>query len=110
MIQDKFWTQRVPGKAALVTGAASGIGRATALLLARHGAAVVCADILAVGAEDTAAVIAKNGGSASPFCFDVTSESDWRAAIQQVMALHTGLNILVNCAGHFVPGFRPSPL
>jgi len=57
----------VIGKVALVTGAASGIGRATAVVLARHGAAVVCADIDVVGARDTTVLITKRDKQPRPF-------------------------------------------
>jgi len=92
-------TTRVSGKVALVTGAASGIGRATACLLARQGAAVICADVATGGAEDTARSIAGDGGMASPLHLDVTSESDWQVAMEQVLARQSRLDILVNCAG-----------
>jgi meso-butanediol dehydrogenase/(S,S)-butanediol dehydrogenase/diacetyl reductase len=55
---------RVTGKVALITGAASGIGRATAVALANQGAAVFCADIKLAGAEKTAAEIVAAGRSA----------------------------------------------
>jgi len=92
-------TGRVAGKVALVTGAASGIGRATAIVLARHGAAVVCADIATAGAEDTATLIAKDGQTASAIRLDVTFEPDWKSAMQQIFAAHNRLDVLVNCAG-----------
>src|SRR3989442_1455478 len=77
-------TGRVISKVALVTGAASGIGRATATVLARHGAAVVCADIATAGAEDTAMLIAKDRLTASAIRLDVTLEPDWQAAMEQI--------------------------
>ena len=56
---------RLEGKVAMVTGAASGIGRATARTLAREGAAVMCADINTEGAQETADAIAAAGGTAA---------------------------------------------
>jgi NAD(P)-dependent dehydrogenase (short-subunit alcohol dehydrogenase family) len=90
---------RVAGKAALVTGAASGIGRAAAVALAEHGAAVVCADLNRAGARETADAIAAAGGSAWPCELDVTSEPAWEAAMGQVTKAAGGLDVLVNSAG-----------
>ena len=87
------------GKIALVAGAASGIGRATALLLAREGAAVCCADIDAEKADATAELIVESGGNASPGRLDVTSEDSWREALDQVTDRFGRLDVLVNSAG-----------
>jgi NAD(P)-dependent dehydrogenase (short-subunit alcohol dehydrogenase family) len=84
---------------ALVTGAASGIGRATALTLADHGATLVCSDLNVAGAEEVAATISAAGGAAWPLCLDVTSEGDWSRALEQVREKHQQLDIVVNCAG-----------
>jgi 3(or 17)beta-hydroxysteroid dehydrogenase len=85
---------RVTGKVALVVGAASGIGRATAALFSRQGALVWCADRNEPGALETAASFA--GRSAS---LDVTSEADWEAVIAEVVATHGRLDVLANSAG-----------
>ncbi len=74
-------TGRVKDKVALVTGAASGIGRATALLLAREGARVTVTDIDEPAAQRVAEVITENGGEAIWTKLDVTIESDWQAAL-----------------------------
>jgi NAD(P)-dependent dehydrogenase (short-subunit alcohol dehydrogenase family) len=90
---------RVAGKVAFVTGAASGIGRATAFALANQGAAVGCADIHPAGAEETAAGVVAAGGAAWPCHLDVTSEPAWQTAMEQVIHRHGHLDIAVNCAG-----------
>ena len=90
---------RATGKMGLVTGAGSGMGRATALLFARHGAKVTCADIATTSAEDAVRDIAKEVGAASACHLDATSEKDWQEIMEQVLAVHGRLDILVNCAG-----------
>ncbi|MFD4132272.1 SDR family NAD(P)-dependent oxidoreductase [Streptomyces goshikiensis] len=70
------------GRTALVTGAASGIGRATALLLAEAGAAVHCTDRDERGLTETAALIAKAGGSATAHPLDVTDRTAVRDAVR----------------------------
>ncbi|AZM91567.1 MULTISPECIES: SDR family NAD(P)-dependent oxidoreductase [Streptomyces] len=69
------------GRTALVTGAAGGIGRATALLLARAGAAVHCADRDERGLAETASLISADGGSATAHPLDVTDRAALRAAV-----------------------------
>lgn len=69
------------GRTALITGAASGIGRATAVLLAEAGAAVHCADRDEQGLAETAALIAKAGGAATTHPLDVTDRAAVRAAV-----------------------------
>jgi 3(or 17)beta-hydroxysteroid dehydrogenase len=98
-IQPDKSVQRAAGKVAFVTGSASGIGRATALLLARHGASVICADIDLVGARVTVGNIQQAGGVASEMKLDVTFEADWKEAIDESLARHARLDVLVNCAG-----------
>lgn len=91
---------RMKDKVALVTGAASGMGAATARLFAREGArAVVVADVLDDDGEAVVAEIRKAGGTASYVHLDVTSEAGWQAAVDQTVAAHGGLNVLVNNAG-----------
>jgi NAD(P)-dependent dehydrogenase (short-subunit alcohol dehydrogenase family) len=92
-------TQRVLGKVALVTGAASGIGRSTALLFARHGAKVICADVNVAGAAATAADARKADGIAYEVQLDVTSESSWQRVIAESLERYSNLHVLVNCAG-----------
>jgi len=84
---------------ALVTGAASGIGRATAMLLARHGATLLCADVDVAGAAATAVTIRQTGGVASELQLNVTLESDWARALSLGLERNGRLDVLVNCAG-----------
>jgi NAD(P)-dependent dehydrogenase (short-subunit alcohol dehydrogenase family) len=92
---------RLRGKAALVTGAAQGIGRATALSLAREGARVLLTDLNAEGTKEWAAAINDELGAGSAFAArqDVTSESDWKDAIAAARDTLGGLSVLVNNAG-----------
>ncbi|HEY9744354.1 MAG TPA: glucose 1-dehydrogenase [Coleofasciculaceae cyanobacterium] len=90
---------RVDGKIALVTGAASGIGRATALLLAREGAKVAVTDINERQAQETAEAILQEGGQALWQSLDVTEESDWEAAISHILQTWRQIDVLVANAG-----------
>ncbi len=86
-------------KVALVTGAAQGIGRATALLLAREGAAVAVADVNARDAEAVAEQIRAGGGKARAWTLDVSKEAEVAAVIAEVGKEFGRLDILVNNAG-----------
>jgi NAD(P)-dependent dehydrogenase (short-subunit alcohol dehydrogenase family) len=86
-------------KVACVTGAASGIGRATALLLAREGAIVVATDIQADKGPGLIAEIEGNGGRGCFLAHDVAEEDQWRAVVAGIRARHGRLDILVNNAG-----------
>ena len=91
--------QRVQAKVAIVTGAGSGIGRATAILLASEGANVVAADIATEAARSCVEEIADQGGKATAIAHDVADEGSWKAAIDTVLEQQRRLDILVNNAG-----------
>lgn len=91
--------QRLAGKTAVVTGAASGIGRETALLFAREGARVVVVDRNIEGARKTCAEIENGGGQALAFELDVTSEPGWSALMAEVESAFKQVDVLTNSAG-----------
>ncbi len=86
-------------KRALITGGASGIGRATALLFAEAGAAVALADINDTQGQATAQEIVESGGQAFFIHCDVTRAEDCQRAVQHAVARLGGLDILFNNAG-----------
>lgn len=88
----------------LVTGAGSGIGRATALRFARNGAHVVATDIDLDSAQATAAMIRGRGGSGSATRLDVADPPDWERVADAVAAEHGVPDVLVNNAGLVVGG------
>lgn len=91
--------KRVEGKTAIVTGAASGLGRASALMLAREGARVVVTDVLeAEGAKVRDEIVAV-GGEAIFVRHDVASEADWIAVMKATQQRFGGVDVLVNNAG-----------
>lgn len=90
---------RVAGKIALVTGAASGLGEASARLLAREGAKVVLADINDAAGKRVLRQIKAQGGQGIFVQLDVAREEDWAAAMALVKKRFGRLNIAVNCAG-----------
>ncbi len=90
---------RVEGKVALVTGGGSGIGRASALTLAREGAAVVVTDLNARTAEETAAMIAEAGGQARAMAQDTTDEARWGEVMASIRETEKRLDIVLNNAG-----------
>jgi len=89
----------VEGKVALVTGAGSGIGEATALLFAAEGAAVAVLDRHAAAAERVADSIVAAGGTATAHAADVTDVEQMQAAVDAAVAAHGRIDIAHNNAG-----------
>ncbi len=91
--------RRLEGQTAWISGAASGIGEATAHLFAEEGANVALTDVQVDRGEAVRAAIAAKGGNAIFLPVDVSVEEDVRSSIAETVARFGGLNILVNCAG-----------
>jgi NAD(P)-dependent dehydrogenase (short-subunit alcohol dehydrogenase family) len=87
------------GKVALITGAARGIGRGTALLFAGEGAQVAVADLTADGVKETAALITKAGGEATAIVVDVSKPADVSAMMAATLAAYGRLDCAFNNAG-----------
>lgn len=90
---------RLPNKVAIVTGAASGMGAATARRFAKEGAKVVVADMMEDEGRQVAASINAAGGTAEFMKLDVTSEANWNQLVADTAAKFGRLDILINNAG-----------
>src|SRR5579864_2275558 len=90
---------KLDGKVAVITGAASGMGRATAVRFAREGAAVVVADLNAPAGEETISDIIAAGGSAVFQYTDVGTETDLKALFDRALKEYGRLDITYNNAG-----------
>ncbi len=97
---------RATDKIAIVTGAASGMGRAHSLLLAKEGAHVVATDRDEAGGMETTAKIERDGGVAIFIQHDVSSESDWQRVVARANSTFGRVNVLVNNAG--IGFFKPT--
>jgi NAD(P)-dependent dehydrogenase (short-subunit alcohol dehydrogenase family) len=90
---------RLAGKVAVVTGGASGMGQSEAVIFAREGARVVVADLLEREGQQTVDTIKAAGGQARFVKLDVTSEAEWRAAVEATVGAFGTVDVLVNNAG-----------
>ena len=91
--------ERLAGRVALITGAASGIGKATAERLAAEGAAVMITDVDDEGGKAVAGGLGALGREASYLHLDVASEQEWQRAVEGAVGQFGGLDVLVNNAG-----------
>ncbi len=89
----------IRGKVAVVTGAASGIGRATAVALAREGARVAIADVDRAGLAETVKLVEAAGGTVSTYLLDVSSREAVYAFAQEIEGQFGGADIVINNAG-----------
>ncbi|WP_338426932.1 glucose 1-dehydrogenase [Sphingopyxis kveilinensis] len=95
---------RLDGKSALISGGASGLGEAQAILYAREGASVLIGDVQAEKGESVVAAITREGGKAAFIHLDVTDADNWDKAVADAVARFGKLTTLVNNAGIFHPG------
>jgi len=90
---------RLNDKTAIITGAGSGIGQATALLFAEEGANVVVCDLNEAACDKTVREITGKGGSALAAPMDVTREEDWQRVFEAAEKAFKRIDVLMNCAG-----------
>ena len=94
---------QLEGKSVVITGAGSGVGRASALLFAREGARVVCADVVEDWAKETVRQVEGEGDTAVVAVCDVTKERDVQDAIAAAVAAFGRLDVMFNNAGVSTP-------
>ncbi|MDH3233362.1 MAG: SDR family oxidoreductase [Alphaproteobacteria bacterium] len=90
---------RMKGKRAVITGAASGIGRASAILFAKEGASILAVDRIPDGLEETAEAITKAGGNVHAMTADVSNEADSKAIVANCVAAFGGIDAYFANAG-----------
>ncbi len=95
---------RVAGLVAIVTGAGSGIGQASAIRLAEEGAMVVCADINEIAAKATADTITADGAQATWAVIDISDSKACASLVEDIVRQNGSIDILVNNAGVNLPG------
>jgi 3-oxoacyl-[acyl-carrier protein] reductase len=98
-------SRSIAGRTAIVTGAASGMGRATAMLFAQQGAQVVVTDLDQAACEAVVAEVVTEGGSARAFALDVSDHEAIKRVVKEAAAHFGGIDILINNAG--VSAFCP---
>jgi len=91
------------GKSVVITGAGSGVGRASSLVFAREGARVVCADVMEDWAKETVRQVEAQGGTAVVAACDVTKERDVAAAVAAAVSSFGRLDVMFNNAGVSTP-------
>lgn len=91
------------GKSCVITGAGSGVGRAAALIFAREGAKVVCADVVEDWAKETVRLVEAQGQAAAVAVCDVSKEKDIEAAIGTAVSSFGRLDVIFNNAGVSTP-------
>jgi len=94
---------KLKNNVAFITGAGSGIGKETALLFAREGAAVAVADLDEAAAKEAAESITGSGGQAQAFGLDASDREQCAAAVESTIAAFGGIDLLVNNAGMPMP-------
>lgn len=97
--EEGIMTRRLEGKVAIITGAADGIGRATALIFAKEGARLAIADINEGGLLHTAELVKSEGGEAIYRRTDVSNEGEVKALIDETLGHYGVIDVLVNNAG-----------
>ena len=90
---------KLSGKVAIITGAGSGIGRATALLFSEEGAKIVVADISKEGGEETVRLIKEHGRGATYIKTDITKSDEVKAMVEKTIKTYGKIDILCNNAG-----------
>jgi NAD(P)-dependent dehydrogenase (short-subunit alcohol dehydrogenase family) len=94
--------RRLENKIALITGAAAGIGRTTALLFAKEGAKLVLTDVNIEGVNKVADEIIKSGGDAMGLSLDVSNEEQWMGVVKSAVDKYGQIDVLFNNAGIYI--------